>query len=298
MEWTEARGGIYGPQARADFSASCRRARLEFDPFAPEAAEFKWGYLPVRGLSRLKRRGTHLDFSCRSRFVLAYSVAGNRLSNRPPPPPPGPYTPDPRDEILDRVSRGEITPDEAEGEAARLGLPPFAHTPDPAQFNPMSEPWWTLGMAAAWIIWRTPTAVRRVWSDYRRKVTVWLGPFYSRRYEGGYGYSHPVAVGDDGEPSENSIPGTVIVREYNLGRQSPLNLFDVLACAALKLPEDGEVVVEGSAAKNELWRLLQLGELVAEGIPADSGDRRTIRDAEWVDLDYFDQPVGYPMQLA
>jgi hypothetical protein len=128
------------------------------------------------------------------------------------------------------------------------------------------------------------------WSDYRRKVTVWLGPVYYRRYEGGYGYAHPVAVGDDGEPCENSIPGTVIVREYNLGRQSPLNLFDVLACAALKLPEDGEVVVEGSAAKNELWRLLQLGELVAEGIPADSGERRTIRDAEWIDLDYFNQP--------
>jgi hypothetical protein len=219
-------------------------------------------------------------------------VARNRLSNRPPPPPPpGPYTPDPpRDEVLERVFRGEITPDEAEHEAARLGLPPFARTPDPAQFNPMCEPWWTLGMAVAWIIWRTPTAVRRVWSDYRRKVIVWRGPFFSRRYEGGFGYGLPVAVGDDGEPCENPVPGTVVVKEYNLVRQSPLSLFDVLACAASRLPQDGEVVVEGPAAKNELWRLLQSGELVAEGIPADCSERQTIRDAEWIDLDYFDQP--------
>ena len=44
----------------------------------------------------------------------------------------------PRDQILDRASSGEITPDEAEAEAARLGLRPFAHKPEPAEFNPMS----------------------------------------------------------------------------------------------------------------------------------------------------------------
>jgi hypothetical protein len=82
----------------------------------------------------------------------------------------------------------------------------------------------------------------------------------------------------------------MIVKEYNLVRQSPLSLFDVLACAASRLAQDGEVVVEGPAAKNELWRLLQSGELVAEGIPADCSERQTIRDAEWIDLDYFDQP--------
>ena len=46
------------------------------------------------------------------------------VANRPPPPPP-PYSlaPDSRDQILDRASRGEITPDGAEAEAVRLGLP-------------------------------------------------------------------------------------------------------------------------------------------------------------------------------
>jgi hypothetical protein len=239
----------------------------------------------------LRRRETHLDFYCRSRFVLTYSVAGNRLSNRPPPPPPpGPCTPDPRDEILDRVFRGELTPDEAESEAARRGLRPLAQTPGPAEFNPLSEPWWTLGMTAAWIIWRTPTAVRRVWSDYRRKVIEWHGPFYYRRHEGGYGYEQPVDLGDDGKPSEKSVPVGEIVRRYGLVKQSPLSLSDVLARAASGFPEDGKAIVEGPAAKNELWRQLQLGELVAEGISTDTSERRTIRDAEWVDLDYLDQP--------
>lgn len=212
------------------------------------------------------------------------------MSNRPPPPPPGPYTPDPRDEILDRVSRGEITPYEAEDQAARLGLPPFAHTPDLAQFNPMSEPWWTLGMAAAWIIWRTPTAVRRVWSDYRREVTAWRGPFYVRHHESGWGYGYPVAVRDDGKPNEDPLPDTVITAEYQLERQSDLSLFDVLARESFRHPEDDEPMIDGVTAKGEIWRALQSGQLVAEGIPAASGERRTIRDAEWVDLDYFDQP--------
>lgn len=217
------------------------------------------------------------------------------MSNRPPPQPPRLYIPDPRDQILDRASSGEITPDEAEAEAeaARLGLRPFAHKPEPAEFNPMSQPWWTLGMAAAWIIWRTPTAVRHVWSEYRREVTAWRGPFSYRRYENGWGYGCPAATRDGGEPSENSIPGTVIVKEYYLERLSELSLFDVLARAASRLPEDGVVVVEGSAAKNGLWRSLQSGNLIAEGIPLDGSERRIVRDAEWVDLDYFDQP-GWP----
>lgn len=147
-------------------------------------------------------------------------------------------------------------------------------------------------MAAAWIVWRTPTAVRHVWSEYRREVTAWRDLSY-RRDESGWGYEYAVAVGDGEESGENSTPGTVIVKEYHLERLQELSLFDVLARAASTLPEDGVVVVEGSAAKKELWRSLQSGNLIAEGIPLDGSERRIIRDAEWVDLDYFDQP-GWP----
>src|SRR5271163_1079121 len=49
-------------------------------------------------------------------------------------------------------------------------------TPDSDAFDPMKEPWWTLPMAAAWVIWRTPAAVRRVWQVYRSEVREWCGP--------------------------------------------------------------------------------------------------------------------------
>jgi hypothetical protein len=216
------------------------------------------------------------------------------LPDRPSPPPP-PYScaPNPRDEILDRASHGEITPDEAEAEAARLGLPPLAHTPDPAKFNPMSEPWWALGMAAAWIIWRTPAAVRSVWSDYRREVSLWRGPLYLRRDESRSGYDYPVAIGDNGKRSRDPFPGTGIIAVYYLERQSDLSLFDVLAREAFREPQDGEPMIDGVTAKGELWRALQSGRLVAEGVPLDTSERRAIRDAEWIDLDYFEQ-VGWP----
>jgi hypothetical protein len=175
----------------------------------------------------------------------------------------------------------------------RLGLPPLAHIPDPAKFNPMSEPRWTLAMAAAWVIWRTPTAVRRVWFDYRREGTAWRGPFYVRRHDSGWGYDYPVAVGDDGKPRENTEPGTVIASGYYLERQSDLSLFDVLAREAHRLPEDGVSTMDGVAAKSEIWRALQSGQLMAEGIPLDASERRAIRDAEWIDLDYFEQ-AGWP----
>jgi hypothetical protein len=204
----------------------------------------------------------------------------------PPAPPPGSFAPAPRDEILSRAFSGKITPEQAEAEAARLGLLPFAHTPHPEEFDPMGEPWWTLGMAAAGIIWRTPTAVRRVWPEYRQKVIEWRGPVWYRHDESGYGYK---VVVEEAEFGDSSF-GKATVKEYHLVRQSPFNLFDVLAAAALGSPEDGKVFVEGPDARTDLWRLLQSGTLLAEGIPADSSKRRPIRDAEWVDLDYFDQP--------
>src|SRR5271168_3626969 len=98
----------------------------------------------------------------------------------PPPPPPVAYAPNPREVILDRVFRGEITPKQAEAEALQLGIAPLARTPEADAFDPMKEPWWTLPMTAAWVIWRTPAAVRRVWQVYRSEVREWCGPVYYR----------------------------------------------------------------------------------------------------------------------
>src|SRR5262245_52017627 len=94
----------------------------------------------------------------------------------------------PRDLILEKVRRGEMTPEQAEAEAQRLGLRKFAGCPPKAQFNPMTETWWTFAMVVAWIAWRSDDGVRRAWDAYCRRCLDWhfrewreneRGPTYS-----------------------------------------------------------------------------------------------------------------------
>ena len=82
-----------------------------------------------------------------------------------------------RDEILARVRRGETSTQKAEDWAAENGEI-FSTKPDPARFDPMSEPHWTLPMAAAWIIERSGEDVREQWDSYRSDWRDWesLGP--------------------------------------------------------------------------------------------------------------------------
>jgi predicted RNA-binding protein associated with RNAse of E/G family len=54
-----------------------------------------------------------------------------------------------RDELLDAVQYGQMTPDEAEAKAAQLGCAPLAEETDRALFDPMGETWWTPPMAVA-----------------------------------------------------------------------------------------------------------------------------------------------------
>src|SRR5262245_20915646 len=78
-----------------------------------------------------------------------------------------------RDDLIHKVRYGELTPDAAEAEAARIGLAKLAVTPDPAQFDPFKETWWTLPMAVAWIAWRSPREVRECWDPYRSECLDW-----------------------------------------------------------------------------------------------------------------------------
>ena len=82
-----------------------------------------------------------------------------------------------REEILARVRRGETSTETAEHWAAENGEI-FSTKPDPARFDPMTEPHWTLPMAAAWIIERSGEKVREQWDIYRSEWLDWesLGP--------------------------------------------------------------------------------------------------------------------------
>jgi hypothetical protein len=173
--------------------------------------------------------------------------------------------PNGRDEILDRVRRGELSPEEAEAWARDNGQPPFAVEAGHAQFDPMAEEFWTLAMTAAWIIWRTPDVVRRRWRAYQRQCWVW------RRYG--------------------------LYRScWEVGRPGPVTLFDVLDEAA-RQDQPGDRVPAADAVK-QLWAHLEGGRLVATGIAhtqrRDLATRTPIPAYEWIDLSYFDIPRDSP----
>jgi hypothetical protein len=83
------------------------------------------------------------------------------------------FTPSERDYIIDRVGRGEITREQAEAEAEKIGVGPLASKPDPSTFDPMREAYWSLPMALIWLETESVDEVREVSNDYRRKVWHW-----------------------------------------------------------------------------------------------------------------------------
>jgi hypothetical protein len=80
-----------------------------------------------------------------------------------------------RAKILAAVTRGRLTPQQAEEWACERGQAPFARRPDISGLDPMQEERWTLPMAAAWFIWRSPAAVSDQWDRAREGWTHWRG---------------------------------------------------------------------------------------------------------------------------
>lgn len=78
-----------------------------------------------------------------------------------------------RDELITRVQHGELTPSQAEAEAAAAGFGPLAQEPEPGAFDPMNKSRWTFVMALAWIAWRNIGRVRENCSDFCANRTIW-----------------------------------------------------------------------------------------------------------------------------
>ena len=167
-----------------------------------------------------------------------------------------------RDDLITIVQRGEMAPADAESEAKRLGFGPLASEPDPNDYDPMREPFWTLPMAAAWIAYRTPDAVRNWWGEYRQKFSVWR--FRDWR------------VGPDGPVHQGHFleerPNATLVR---------LHMVD-----AKRDQADPMSVAE---AINAFWLATQSGSLEVTGIDEDTGRRVPIPAQEWHDLTWFEE---------
>jgi hypothetical protein len=78
-----------------------------------------------------------------------------------------------RHALLEQVLCGRISPQDAENKANELGLGGFSGYSDPCSFSIMEEDVWTIDMALAWIVWRTPKKVVEHWSAYRRTCWGW-----------------------------------------------------------------------------------------------------------------------------
>jgi hypothetical protein len=166
----------------------------------------------------------------------------------------------------ERALCGELSPDDAEAEAKRLGLGRLSRKPKESDFDPMSEPWWTLPMAIAWIVWRRPRLVLGFWDKYRFECWKW---------------SSPINIESNGQTG------------YRLVQRGPATL-RMLARLERDLDARPEEQLAKSrmscgAAKAKFWRTLQEGTLQATGINFDTGRRVLIPSFEWHDLENVEE---------
>jgi hypothetical protein len=172
-----------------------------------------------------------------------------------------------RDLLIHQVQYGEISPEQAEAEAARLGLAPLASKPDRASFNPMDETWWSLVMATAWIAWRSPERILEFYDPYRTECWDW----HFRKWR--VGFDGPVHAG------------------YFLEQRRPATLtmiafFENYDRASGIWPADAIGIRD---AKAQLWKALGEAAVRATGIDRHTGERMPIPDYAWHDFEDFDE---------
>ena len=172
-----------------------------------------------------------------------------------------------RDELFHRLSLGELTPAEAEAEAAQLGLGPLAPTPDDDSFDPAKEAHWTLPMAVAWIAHRTWPAVRLRWEAYRKELWDW--------------HQRESRIGFEGETHKGWF-----LEQRGRTTLASLSFAEALAAETDRDPRYSMTVAE---AKKALWDALQSDCFRVTGVDQRSGERVEILPTTWIDLKYFEQ---------
>lgn len=122
-----------------------------------------------------------------------------------------------RNKMLAAVARGRLTFQQAEAWARERGQAPLARRPDTSGLDPMQEEHWTLPMAAAWFIWRSPAAVKDQWNPARMGWTQWLRVgrrgWHLKNFgraslddvlsQAGFGNLRKVVGGSNGHPDDN-----------------------------------------------------------------------------------------------
>jgi hypothetical protein len=153
-------------------------------------------------------------------------------------------------------------PDAAEAEAERLGFGKLANTPDPSEFDPMEEAWWTLPMVIAWIASRSSETVREYWDRYRSVCVEWHFCEWRMRADGPVQGGHLLA---------RRLPATI----SSLYLAEKRNWENTSSAAEMTSIDD---------AKTQLWAALGQNKVQAAGIDTDTNVRTPIPDYAWLDL--------------
>ena len=181
------------------------------------------------------------------------------------------WPPGPRDILIDRARRGEITPDEAEHEAQRLGFGPLATKPDPGEFDPDQMPWWSLPMAVAWIAWRNSASVREHCAESAEKCIYWIPGSWNVPINNGTEFAHV----DGYELKELGQP--TVCR---------LSLVEAYLTSTETLPPTTQMTV--AKAEKQLFVALAAGRIacIAKDV---TGKVVEIPQSEWPDLQLFEE---------
>jgi hypothetical protein len=160
-----------------------------------------------------------------------------------------------RSSIYARFRLGEITQEEAEAEAQAAGIGTLECHPDPADFDPMPEPRWTLPMTLAWIIYRSVDSVRALMDCFQAATRVWRHIEYL----------------ENGKATKRI--------DLVSSRKSPLAVIN-------------EAGSDGIAARDDLLRKLKSGELQAFGIGRGESMHTPISPITWETITTFflDEP--------
>ncbi|TPO13708.1 hypothetical protein [Mesorhizobium sp. B1-1-5] len=219
------------------------------------------------------------------------------------------HSTDPKEQLCNAVLTGKMTPEEAERQAIELGVE-LQSTPGD---DPMEEPWWSMEMAIAWIVWRQTEGVQSAWTAFRSKCRRWS------RFEGevldidfldagadDVGASrnqHDEIIVLDGHPwIPPSLSANQRVRGWKLTELKSASLDDLdVEWRKEKWKNLRGPLMDSAAGKNELWIKLAASDLVASAFDLNISEIVDIPSKSWPHLEYggsgvlgfHDQPGRY-----
>lgn len=165
-----------------------------------------------------------------------------------------------RNDLFERAKLGEITGEQADIEAMRLGLGSLSHYPSADEFRPEAEAQWPLPMAVAWIAYLDLEKVREWSAPYRAACRDW----HWQRWR----------VGFDGPIHEG----------WHLEQRSPpsLSLLGISVCLDQVDGTPPQRTV--GEARDALWIALRDDFFRASGISRESGKRVEVPPLDWHEL--------------